>query len=105
MHMDQRGKRLFADKAGFKRRIYIIRALNEGQVKASQVIEGYWNRELFEAYVENLIILILKPEKTIILDDARFHRSERKKDLIENVGCKIWFLPPYSPDLNPIEHF
>ncbi|WP_369408574.1 transposase [Wolbachia endosymbiont of Atemnus politus] len=41
----------------------------------------------------------------MVLDNASFHKSARTKNLIENVGCKILFLPPYSPDLNPIEKF
>ncbi|NSM56356.1 hypothetical protein HET73_01860 [Wolbachia endosymbiont of Atemnus politus] len=52
-----------------------------------------------------MLIPILKPGQTIVLDNASFHKSERTKELIENAGCKILFLPPYSPDLNPIEHF
>ena len=39
------------------------------------------------------------------MDNAAFHRSQKTKELIESVGCKIIFLPPYSPDLNPIEKF
>ena len=39
------------------------------------------------------------------MDNASFHKSKRTKDLIESVGCKVIFLPPYSPDLNPIEKF
>ena len=39
------------------------------------------------------------------MDNVSFHKSKRTKELIESVGCKIIFLPPYSPDLNPIETF
>lgn len=101
-----KGKRLFGDKPGYeRRRVSIIGALNEGKVKAPWVIEGYCNSEIFEMYVENRLIPILKSGQTVILDNASFHKSERTRKLIENVGCKILFLPPYSPDLNPIEKF
>ena len=40
----------------------------------------------------------------VIIDNARFHKSKKVIELIESVGCRIIFLPPYSPDLNPIEH-
>ena len=40
----------------------------------------------------------------LIIDNASFHKSKKVVDLIEAVGCKIIFLPPYSPDFNPIEH-
>ncbi|MCM1002345.1 transposase [Wolbachia pipientis] len=73
-----KGNRLFADKPGFKRRrVSIIGALNEGKVKAPWIIEGYCNSEIFEAYVENVLIPILRPGQTIILDNASFHKSER----------------------------
>jgi len=39
------------------------------------------------------------------MDNASFHKSQRTRELIESVGCKVIFLPPYSPDLNPIEKF
>lgn len=47
----------------------------------------------------------MKPGQVVILDNASFHKSEKSKQLIEEAGCKILFLPPYSPDLNPIEQF
>lgn len=40
----------------------------------------------------------------LIIDNARFHKSRRVIKLVESVGCRVIFLPPYSPDLNPIEH-
>ncbi len=45
----------------------------------------------------------LRPGQTIILDNASFHKSKRTRELIEDARCKVLFLPPYSPDLNP--HF
>ena len=47
----------------------------------------------------------LKPGQVIILNNASFHKSERTKKLIESAKCKLFFLPPYSPELNPIEKF
>ena len=101
-----KGKRLFADRPEFKgKRISIIGALNQGKVGAPCVFEGYCNSELFEAYVENMLVPVLKPGQTVILDNASFHKSVKTRKLIENVGCKVLFLPPYSPDFNPTEHF
>jgi transposase len=45
------------------------------------------------------------PDKVIVMDNASFHKSKRTKELIEKAGCKLVYLPPYSPDLNPIERF
>ncbi|WP_021827928.1 transposase [Holospora obtusa] len=47
----------------------------------------------------------LEPEQIAIMDNAVFHKSQRTKELIEFVGCQLVFLPPYSPDFNPIEKF
>ncbi len=47
----------------------------------------------------------LKPGMVVIIDNARFHKSKKTVELIEAAGCRIIFLPPYSPDFNPIEHF
>jgi len=47
----------------------------------------------------------LQPGQTIIMDNATFHKSQKTKELIESAGCRILFLQPYSPDLNPIEIF
>ncbi|WP_353307228.1 transposase [Spiroplasma ixodetis] len=52
-----------------------------------------------------MLIPVLKHGQIIVLDNATFHKSKLTQELIENAGCKLLFLPPYSPNLNPIEHF
>ncbi|TNK94620.1 hypothetical protein OUY_00310 [Wolbachia endosymbiont of Leptopilina clavipes] len=75
---------------GFKRkRVSIIGALNEGKVKASWIIDGYCNREIFDAYVENVLVPVFKPGQTIVLDNASFYKSARTKNLIEILGVKF----------------
>ena len=59
---------------------------------------------LFEAWVEKFLIKELKPGQVVIIDNASFHKSKKTKELIESVTCSIIFLPPYSPDFNPIEN-
>ena len=49
------------------------------------------------------IIFLIKVGQTIVLEKISFHKSQTTKDLIESAGCNILYLPPYSPDLNPIE--
>ena len=65
---------------------------------------GYTNTELFLTWVELSLCKELKPNQVIIMDNASFHKSAKVKALIEQVGCRLIYLPPYSPDLNPIEH-
>jgi transposase len=69
------------------------------------IYEGTCNTELFETWIEQVLVQELTPGKVIIMDNATFHKSAKTKKLIEQAGCELLFLPPYSPDLNPIEKF
>jgi len=55
--------------------------------------------------VERVLVPSLKPGMVLVIDNASFHKSKKIIDLVESVGCGVIFLPPYSPDLNPIEHY
>jgi transposase len=72
---------------------------------APMVFNGSCNTELFEIWVEKLLIKELKAGQVVMMDNADFHKSKKTKELIESVGCRLIFVPPYSPDLNPIEKF
>ncbi len=71
---------------------------------ATMEYDGYTNTELFLTWVEHCLCKELKPNQVVIMDNASFHKSTKVKELIEAVGCGIIYLPPYSPDLNPVEH-
>lgn len=60
---------------------------------------------LFNFWLENFLLPALGPGYTLVMDNATFHKSEDTKILIDNAGCQLLFLPPYSPDFNPIEKF
>ena len=83
----------------------MIAALCRKTLFAPMAFEGYCNGAVFEVYIEKVLIKELKPTQIVIMDNISFHKTERIKELIESVGAKILFLPPYSPDLNPIEHY
>ena len=72
---------------------------------APMVFHGSCNTLLFESWVEQFLIKELKAGQVVIMDNAAFHKSPKTKDLIKSAGCKLIFLSPYSPDLNPIEKF
>lgn len=103
----KKGKILKATKSGkYYQRTNIIAGLVGGKkLIAPFVFNGTCNIELFDSWVERFLTRELKKEQVVILDNAAFHKSKRTKELIESVGCKVIFLPPYSPDLNPIEKF
>jgi transposase len=101
-----RGKPLFAKKSGkYYERTNIIAGYVNNQSIAPMVFSGSCHTKLFEAWIEQFLIKELKPGQVVVMDNAAFHRSQKTKYLIESVGCKIIFLPPYSPDFNPIEKF
>jgi len=60
---------------------------------------------LFEYWFRTMLLPSLEAGSVIVMDNARFHRKNTLHDLAGEAGCRILFLPPYSPDLNPIEHF
>lgn len=60
---------------------------------------------LFNFWLANFLLPEIGQGKTIILDNAAFHKSQQTKSIINDAGCNLIFLPPYSPDFNPIEKF
>ncbi len=66
-------------------------------------IDGAINGELFLAYVEQVLVPTLKPGDVVIMDNLRVHKMAGVREAIELAGAKLLFIPPYSPDLNPIE--
>lgn len=66
-------------------------------------VEGTTNHEVFEAYVEQVLCPTLREGQAVVMDNLSSHKGERIRELIEEQGCELLYLPPYSPDLNPIE--
>jgi transposase len=69
----------------------------------SMAVEGPTTREVFEAYIEGVLAPSLKPGQIVVMDNLSSHKGSRVRELIEGRGCELIYLPPYSPDLNPIE--
>jgi transposase len=70
---------------------------------ASLVVEGSTNRTVFETYLEDVLCPTLKRGQVVVMDNLSSHKGERVRELIEGKGCELIYLPPYSPDFNPIE--
>ena len=66
-------------------------------------MEGATNREVFETYVELILQPTLRRGQVVVMDNLTAHKGERVRELIEGQGCELMYLPPYSPDFNPIE--
>ena len=98
------GERSFTNVSGKREaRTSIIAGLCLGKPLAPMMFEGYCNTEVVKSWVEEMLLSELKPGQTVIWDNAKFHQSPEFTRLIESVGCKLLYLPTYSPDLNPIE--
>ncbi len=69
----------------------------------SMAVEGSTTKVVFEAYVEHFLAPTLRAGQVVLMDNLSAHKGERVRKLIEERGCKVRYLPPYSPDLNPIE--
>jgi transposase len=69
----------------------------------SLAVEGATNREVFETYVERVLAPTLRKGQVIVMDNLSAHKGERVRELIEQRGCELLYLPSYSPDFNPIE--
>ena len=80
-----------------------IAALSEDGLIAPGVFDGPINGELFLAYVEQILVPTLKAGDIVIMDNLSSHKKAAVRRAIEEAGATLTFLPPYSPDLNPIE--
>ena len=102
----RKSEKLVAKKSGkYYERTNIIAGLVNNKSIAPMVFNGSCNSNVFNSWVEHFLIKELKPGQFVVMDNAAFHRSQKTRELIESVGCRVIFLPPYSPDLNPIEKF
>lgn len=99
-----RGKRLrgFAPH-GHWRTLTFLGALRCDQLTAPCVFDGPINGDSFRAYVEQILVPVLKKGDIVIMDNLGSHKSVAIRRIIRATGARLWFLPPYSPDLNPIE--
>lgn len=101
-----RGERLVAHTPhGHWKTMTFIAALRLDRVGAPWVLNGPINGAAFRAYVETQLVRTLKPGDIVILDNLGSHKGAMVRNVIRAAGAKVFFLPPYSPDLNPIEQF
>lgn len=101
-----RGQQIYGEVSGKRyARESFIAGKNGNKIIAPMCFDGTCNTDVFNAWLTQVLLPVLKPGQVIILDNASFHKSAKTKNLIESAGCELLFLPPYSPDLNPIEKF
>ena len=99
-----RGKRLIGKAPhGRWRTMTFIAALRVDGIDAPCVFDGPINGESFLAYIEQVLVPSLKPGDIVVIDNLGSHKGKAVRAAIGSVGARLIFLPPYSPDLNPIE--
>ena len=102
----KKGNKIVGERSGKRReRTSVIAALNGDEIKAPIRFSGTANTDLFLYWIEECLVPVLKKGQTVIMDNCSIHKSPKVRQLIEKAGCFLKFLPPYSPDLNPIENY
>ncbi|MDD9305294.1 MAG: transposase, partial [Desulfobacter sp.] len=100
-----KGQRVHGLIAGTKHpRTSLIAARIEYSFEEPFLFQGTCNADIFNAWIEHQLSPHLNDNHVVVMDNASFHKGEETKYLIERTGAALLFLPPYSPDLNPIEH-
>lgn len=101
-----RGEKIYGEISGHRyARESFIAAKCGSKIFAPFCFKGTCNTELFNLWLKEYLVPNLRNGQTVVIDNATFHKSKKTEELIENAGCFLLFLPPYSPDLNPIEKF
>jgi len=99
-----RGRRLVeAIPHGHWQTTTLIAALGVEGVRCSTTVDGAVNGDVFEAFVEQVLVPELGPGDVVVMDNLSSHKRQRTRERIEAAGAELLFLPPYSPDFNPIE--
>ena len=102
----ERGKPLLGKVSGRKfKRTGIVAAQMGKSIIAPFQYDGTMDSVLFEGWFEKYLLPILPKNSVIVMDNASFHRKSKLFTLAEKSGHRLIFLPPYSPELNPIENF
>ena len=80
-----------------------LAALRHDRIDAPWVLDGPINGAAFQTYVEKVLVPTLRPDDIVVMDNLGSHKGKAVRAAIRQAGAKLFFLPPYSPDLNPIE--
>ena len=88
---------------GHRKTMTLVAGLRMTGMIAPMVLDGPINGDWFEAYVRQVLVPELKPGDVVVMDNLSSHKRAAVRELIERAGATLRFLPPYSPDFNPIE--
>jgi transposase len=98
------GERLRAEAPkNWGKNVTLLSSMSTRGMGPSVAVEGATTKAVFEAYVEQVLAPSLCEGQIVVMDNLSAHKGARVRELVEGRGCKLLYLPPYSPDLNPIE--
>jgi transposase len=100
----RRGLRAYAKAPrNWGKNVTLLASITHRGLGPCLAVEGSTTREIFETYLEHVLAPALEPGQIVVLDNLSAHKGGRVKEIVEAAGCELLYLPPYSPDLNPIE--
>ena len=100
----RKGQRAFGSAPrNWGKNVTLLASMTLEGMGPSMAVVGSTTGATFEAYVERVLAPTLSPGQVVVMDNLSAHKGEKVRELLENRGCEFLFLPPYSPDLNPIE--
>jgi transposase len=100
----RKGKRaLGSAPRNWGKNLTLLASITQEGVGPCLAVEGSTTREIFEAYLEGVLAPTLSPGQVVVMDNLSAHKGGRVKEILEGAGCELVYLPPYSPDFNPIE--
>ena len=100
------GQKVYGERPGNRRprTSFLAARMPDGALAATLLWEGTCNALIFNDWLEKQLCPLLDENCVVIMDNAAFHKSAKTRALIQSAGAILLFLPPYSPDLNPIEN-
>lgn len=81
----------------------LVQAISLDGTRAAMILDGAMNSTSFNGFCDWLLARQLRPGDLVVMDNLSSHKSQRAVDILESAGAEVIYLPPYSPDLNPIE--
>jgi transposase len=100
----RRGERAFGGvPRNWGKNVTLLASMSVRGMGECLAVEGSTTTAVFEAYLEHVLVPSLRPGQVVVLDNLTAHKGSRVRELIESRGCQLIYLPPYSPDFNPIE--
>ncbi len=100
----RRGERAHAKAPrNWGKNVTLLASMSSDGVGPCLAVEGAATRGVFEVYLERVLAPSLRPGQVVVMDNLSAHKGGRVREILETRGCELLYLPPYSPDLNPIE--